>query len=393
MECRWEDLIHINIMKRIYCDISATTPLEPRIGDFMRDLNLNAYGNPSSIHREGQAAKAVVEKSRRQLATALSCTPDEIIFTSSGSESNNMVLKGVLKSGDHFITSSYEHPAIGKILPVLEQQGVEISQVQPDGNGRISPSSVEGQIRENTRLISIMWVNNELGTINPVSEIGAIARERKILFHSDGVQAFGKIRVNLSEIPVDFLSMSAHKLYGPKGVGALYKRQGAALAPLIHGGGQESNLRASTENVSGIGGFGMAAQLAADKLEENIEQISNLEASFLSLLDEKAINYKVNGKDTVPGVLNLTFPEMDGQSLVLQLDLAGIGISFGAACASGTMKASKMLLDLGLTKEDALSTVRISFGKIHNHEEMQAVAETLADILKKSISVLEEHEG
>lgn len=359
----------------------------------MHNLNGSAYGNPSSIHREGQAAKAIVEKSRRQLATALSCTPEEIIFTSSGSESNNMVLKGVLNLGDHLITSSYEHPAIGKVLPILEQQGIEISQVQPDRNGRISPSSVEGQIRNNTRLISIMWVNNELGTINPISEIGAIARERKILFHSDGVQAFGKIRVDLSEISVDYLSMSAHKLYGPKGVGALYKRQGTTLTPLIHGGGQESNLRASTENVSGIGGFGMAAQLAADHLEENIEHINNLEEYFLSLLDEDVINYKVNGKDRVPGVLNLTFPDMDGQSLVLQLDLAGVGVSFGAACASGTMKASNMLLDLGLTEKDALSTIRISFGKIHSRDEVKTVAEALADILKKSITVLEEHEG
>ena len=380
-------------MKRIYCDISATTPLDPRIGDFLRELNGSAFGNPSSIHREGQAARAVVEKSRRQLATALICTSNEIIFTSSGSESNNMVLKGVLNPGDHLITSSYEHPAIGNVLPILEQQGIEISQVQPDGNGRILPSSIERQIRENTRLISIMWVNNELGIINPISEIGTIARDNNILFHSDGVQAFGKIRVDLSKIPVDFLSMSAHKLYGPKGVGALYKRQGATLTPLIHGGGQESNLRASTENVSGIGGFGMAAQLAADYLEENIEHINNLEAYFLSLLNEKVIDFEVNGKDRVPGVLNLTFPDMDGQSLVLQLDLAGIGISFGAACASGTMKASKMLLDLGLTKEDALSTVRISFGKIHNRDEVHKVAETLADILKKSISILEEHEG
>ena len=177
------------------------------------------------------------------------------------------------------------------------------------------------------------------------------------------------------------------------GVGALYKRQGATITPLIHGGGQESNLRASTENVSGIGGFGMAAQLAADYLEENIDHINNLEAYFLSLLNEEEINFEVNGKDRVPGVLNLTFPDMDGQSLVLQMDLAGIGISFGAACASGTMKASKMLLDLGLTEEDALSTVRISFGKIHNRDEVHKVAETLADILKKSISILEEHEG
>lgn len=371
-------------MKRIYCDISATTPLDPRIGEFLTYLNKHTYGNPSSIHREGQAAKAVVEKSRRQIANSIHAHPDEIIFTSSGSESNNMVLKGVLHSGDHFITSSYEHPAILKVLPYLESQNIETSLIKPDQNGIIQPVEIEKNIQENTRLISVMWVNNELGTINPIPEIASIAKEKSILFHSDAVQALGKIEINTDEVPVDFLSMSAHKLYGPKGVGALYKRGGTKLEPLIHGGGQESNLRASTENVGGIGGFGMAAELSTTNLEENTEHILSLETYFLNLLNKLNISYTINGIKRISGVFNITFHGVVGQDLVLQLDFAGIGISFGSACASGTVKASEMLVEMGLTKENALSTVRISFGKIHQLEDVKKVVESIDAILKRN---------
>ena len=378
-------------IKRIYCDISATTPLDPRIGEFLADLGAYTYGNPSSIHREGQAAKAVVEKSRRQIANAINAQPEEIIFTSSGSESNNMVLKGVLHSGDHFITSSYEHPAILKVLPFLESQQIETTLVNPDKNGIIQPADIEQNIQENTRLISVMWVNNELGTINPIFEISSIAKERNILFHSDAVQALGKIEINAEETPVDYLSMSAHKLYGPKGVGALYKRGGAKLEPLIHGGGQESNLRASTENVGGIGGFGMAAELSTTNLEENTEHILRLESYFLNLLNEQNISYTINGTKRIPGVFNITFHGVNGQDLVIQLDFSGIGISFGSACTSGTVKASEMLLEMGITKEDALSTVRISFGKIHQLEDVKKVADSIGKILQSSVKELVNH--
>tara|TARA_B100002049_G_C16048218_1_gene362230 strand:- start:209 stop:1357 length:1149 start_codon:yes stop_codon:yes gene_type:complete len=380
-------------IKRIYCDISATTPLDPQISEFLIDLNEHIYGNPSSIHREGQAAKAVVEKSRRQLANALNSNPEEIIFTSSGSESNNMVLKGVLNPGDHFITSSYEHPAILKVLPFLESKNISTTIVNPDKNGLIHPSDIEENINANTRLISIMWVNNELGTINPISEIGSIARNRNILFHSDAVQALGKIYINVDETPVDFLSMSAHKLYGPKGIGALYKRGGSKLEPLIHGGGQESNLRASTENIGGIGGFGMAAELSTSKLEENTNHILRLESYFLNLLNEQNISYTINGTKRIPGVFNITFHGVNGQDLVLQLDFSGIGISFGSACTSGTVKASEMLLEMGITKEDALSTVRISFGKIHQLEDVKKVADSIGEILQSSVKELVNHGG
>jgi len=378
-------------MKRIYCDISATTPLDPQISEFLIDLNEHIYGNPSSIHREGQAAKAVIEKSRRQLANALNSNPEEIIFTSSGSESNNMVLKGVLNPGDHFITSSYEHPAILKVLPFLESKNISTTIVNPDKNGLIIPSDIEENINANTRLISIMWVNNELGTINPISEIGSIARNRNILFHSDAVQALGKIHINVDETPVDFLSMSAHKLYGPKGIGALYKRRGSKLEPLIHGGGQEHSLRASTENIGGIAGFGMAAELSTSKLKENTNHILRLESYFLNLLNEQNISYTINGTKRIPGVFNITFHGVNGQDLVMQLDFSGIGISVGSACTSGTVKASEMLLEMGITKEDALSTVRISFGKIHQLEDVKKVADSIGEILQSSVKELVNH--
>ena len=380
-------------MNRIYFDISATTPIDPRVADFMHDLQKGTYGNPSSIHREGQAARAVVEKARRHLAMALSCTPDEIIFTSSGSESNNMVLKGVLSKGDHFITSSYEHPAILKVLPYLKEKGVKFSLIKPDKNGIVQPKSVEKEIRENTRLISIMHVNNELGTINPISEIARISHEKGILFHSDAVQALGKIPIDLDIIPADFISTSAHKLYGPKGVGALFIRKGATLKPLIYGGGQEHSLRASTENIAGIGGFGMATELAAMSLEENSQHIARLEIHLLSQLEKRKIDYKINGTERVPGVLNMTFPHIDGQNLVMHLDLAGIGISFGSACTSGTAKASNILMNLGLTEEEALSTVRISFGNIHSLKDVETVVSTIHQILIQQSEEFIAHEG
>ena len=238
-----------------------------------------------------------------------------------------------------------------------------------------------------------MWVNNELGTINPISEIGSIARNRNILFHSDAVQALGKIYINVDETPVDFLSMSAHKLYGPKGIGALYKRRGSKLEPLIHGGGQEHSLRASTENIGGIAGFGMAAELSTSKLEENTNHILRLESYFLNLLNEQNISYTINGTKRIPGVFNITFHGVNGQDLVMQLDFSGIGISFGSACTSGTVKASEMLLEMGITKEDALSTVRISFGKIHQLEDVKKVADSIGEILQSSVKELVNHGG
>ncbi len=370
-------------MKRIYFDISATTPIDKNVANHMHDLQKSNFGNPSSIHREGQASRAVIEKSRRQLSKTLNCMPDEIIFTSSGTEANNMVLSGTLKKNDHFITSSYEHPAILKVLPSLTEKGIECSLIKPQKDGTIQIEDIKKEVKENTKLISIMHVNNELGTINDIKEISDFTKGNSILFHSDGVQSLGKIPLDMQKIQVDFLSMSAHKLYGPKGVGALYKRQGKAIKPLIFGGGQESNLRGSTENIAGIGGFGMAAEISAINLDKNRKHILDLEKYFISLLNEKNIIHKINGVHRIPGVFNITFPNMDGKNLVMQLDMNGIGISFGAACASGTTKTSNMLIDMKLSEEEASSTVRISFGKIHDHDDIKIVVESIHDIFNK----------
>jgi len=368
-------------MKRIYFDISATTPIDPQVIDFMYELQKKSYGNPSSIHREGQTARAIIETSRNQIAKTLNCLPDEIIFTSSGSESNNMVLKGTLKNGDHFITSSYEHPAILKVIPSLQEKKIEISYVEPDKNGIVQLEAIRGKIQKNTKLISIMYVNNELGTINPIKEIADFCYNKNILFHSDGVQALGKIFIDIKHIPINFLSMSAHKLYGPKGVGALFIKKGSTINPLINGGGQESNLRGSTENIISIGGFGLAAEIAAKNLIKNSDYINQLGTHLINTLNEKNITYRINGGNCVPGVFNITFPVIKGQDLVMQLDMAGIAISFGAACASGTIKASNMLINMGLTNKEAISTVRLSMGKIHTKKDVETVINTIKDII------------
>ena len=372
-----------NNLKRIYFDISATTPIDLDVAEYMQSILINTYGNPSSIHREGQASKAIIEKARNQIANALNCSAEEIIFTSSGTESNNMVLKGTLNEGEHLITSSYEHPAILKIIPFLEKNGIEFSLVKPNKNGIVDIESIKDKIKNNTKLISIMYVNNELGTINPINSIGELAKNNNILFHSDAVQAFGKIPIDINKTHINFLSISAHKLYGPKGVGAIYIKNGSILNPLIHGGSQESNLRASTENISGIGGFGMASELANTNLNRNTSYIQTLEESFIKALNKMKLTYNINGINRVPGVFNITLPDLNGQTLVMQLDLEGIGISNGAACSSGTTKASEMLIDLGMDQNEALSTVRISFGKIHNKNQINHFVKTMSKIISK----------
>ena len=371
-------------MERIYFDISATTPIDSNVNDFMNKIQKNIYGNPSSIHREGQSAKAIIEKSRRQIANTLQCNPDEIIFTSGGTEANNMVLNGTLIEKDHLITSSYEHPAILKVLPHLSQKKIDISIVKPNKDGIISAESIKKHIKKNTKLISIMYANNELGTINPIYEIATLANNNNILFHSDTVQAFGKIPIQLNEPNIDFISISAHKLYGPKGCGALFKRNRCKLKPLIFGGNQEFNFRASTENIVGIAGFGLAAELAYKNLIDHTKIIKLLEEYFISILNKTNLEYKINGKNRIPGVFNLTFPEIDSQNLVMKLDINGIGISNGAACSSGDVKPSQMLMDIGLTELEALSTVRISFGKIHSKKEILKVANAIINIINNT---------
>ena len=369
-------------MHNSYFDIAATTPLDTQVAKLMNEIQINIFGNPSSIHQFGQKSRSVIEKSRRQISKSLNCNPNEIIFTGGGSESNNLVLQGLLKKGDHFITASYEHPAIINVANKLEKKGVEVSYIKPDSNGIINPDKIEEEITENTRLISIMYVNNEIGTINPIYEINQIAKKNNIKMHTDAVQLIGKKYLDLKDLDVDYLSIAAHKYYGPKGVGALFIKNGNFLNSILQGGGQEQKIRPGTENISAIAGMGMATQIAVENIDSNSKKILELESLFLKLLSEKHIEHTVNGNNRIPGIMNITFPSILGQNLVMKLDLKGFAVSFGSACSSGTAKPSGVLLELGLSDEEALRSVRISIGKFHNADDIYHIVDCIDNALK-----------
>ena len=370
-------------MKQIYCDHSATTPIIQEVMDLMNKLQSSTYGNPSSVHRFGQSSRSVIEKARRQVALALQCSSSEIFFTGGGSESNNTVIKNILKRGDHVITSSIEHPSVLEPIKQLQYSNIDISFIKPDRNGTIQEETVINKIRKNTRLISVMMVNNELGTINPINEIGALLKPKEILLHTDAVQAFGKIPLDLNNSSIDFLSISAHKFYGPKGVGILYMKKGNKLNSLITGGGQERKIRSGTENVIGIAGLGLAAEIAVNSLEKNKILLDKLTSSFIQGLDELNIEYILNGINRVPGVMNISFPGNSGQNLMINLDIEGIAISYGAACSSGTPKPPKVLIETGIEPKIAKCSVRISFGKTNTIDDVEYMLKTIDRIITK----------
>ena len=372
-------------MKQIYFDHSATTPISEDILEHMYQVLKNNFGNPSSIHQFGQSSRALIENARRQIAITIGASPKEIYFTGGGSESNNIVIKNILNPGDHLITSSIEHPAILKPAEELQKNGVEVSFVKPNSDGIIQTKDVIKSIKDNTKLISIMMVNNELGTINPIKEYSQSINNKGILLHTDAVQAFGKIPLNVSELNVDVLSLSGHKFYGPKGVGILYKKNNIPLTGLITGGGQEQDLRAGTENVAGISAIGIAAEKSFKNLENNSKKITEITDYFLSKLINENITHKINGSNRVPGVLNISFPKISGQILMINLDLLGIAVSYGAACSSGTPKPPKVLLETGLPSELAKSSIRISFGKDNTIEEIDYFIDSLKSILSKEL--------
>ena len=370
-------------MNNLYFDIAATTPIDNNVSKLMMEIQNTIFGNPSSIHQFGQKARSVIEKSRRQIAKSFNCKPNEIIFTSGGSESNNLVLKGLLKKGDHLITSSYEHPAITKVAHKLEKNNIEVTYITPNKRGLINPNDIKNAIKENTKLISIMYINNELGCINPIEEIVEIAKGKNIKVHTDAVQLIGKKLLDLNTLKVDFLSIAPHKYYGPKGIGGLFIRSGNLLETTLEGGGQEKNIRPGTENISGIAGMGLATEIAVENTEKNSKKIKNLEKLLIDKLNEKEITYKINGENRTPGIINITFPNILGQNLVMKLDLEGIAVSFGSACSSGTTKPSSVLLDLGLTDDEALKTIRISIGMFHNENDIYYLVNKLHEILNK----------
>jgi len=366
-----------------YFDIAATTPIDNQVIDLMHQINSEYFGNPSSIHAIGQKSHNLIEKSRINISEVLNCKSSEIFFTSGGSESNNIVLKGLLKEGDHFITSSYEHPSILGLAKDLMKNDIEISFIKPDKDGIINVNDVKNSIKENTKLISIMYVNNELGTINPIEDIANLSKQNNILFHSDAVQYIGKEKINLLESNIDFLSIGAHKFYGPKGIGVLYMKSIHTINPLISGGGQESGIRAGTENISYIAGMSLALKLSNDNYKKNKEYTLSLENYFIEELNQSKIKYRINGKNRMPGIMNITFFNIDGQALLMNLDLMNIAISYGSACSSGSVSAPLALLEIGMEKSEAQSSVRISFGKMNNKDNIDYLISSLKTIISR----------
>ena len=366
---------------QLYFDIAATTPIDKNVAALVNKVNLENFGNPSSIHSIGQKSHNIIERSRISISNILNCKTSEIFFTSGGSESNNIVLKGVFSPGDHLITSSYEHPSVLALSNELEKEGIEVTFIKPNQGGLIEPLKIKKAFRENTQLVSIMYVNNELGTINPIDEIGKVCHKNNVLFHTDAVQYIGKERINLSNSKIDFLSIGAHKFYGPKGVGALYCRSGEKLHPLITGGGQENGLRAGTENISSIAGMSLALEIAETDYTNNRKIVSDLEKYFINALNTANINYRINGLNRIPGILNITFFDVEGHSLLMNLDMLGIAISYGSACSSGSASVPLALLEIGMPKYEASCSVRISIGKMIKKEDIDKLINSLSNII------------
>ncbi len=373
----------------IYLDNSATTPIHPDVLEAMMPYLTEQYGNPSSIYGIGQAAKEAVENARLQVAEAIGAKPGEIYFTGCGSEADNWAIKGIAKAkekkGKHIISSAIEHHAVLHTLEALEKQGFEVTYLPVDENGKVRIEDVKNAIRPDTVLITIMMANNEIGTIEPIAEIGAVAKEHGIVFHTDAVQAVGSIPVNVTELGVDLLSMSAHKFRGPKGVGALYVKNGIRPEIFMHGGAQERARRAGTENVASIVGMGKAIALATATLPQKIEKISSMRDYLIQQIRDTIPYIKLNGHpvDRLPGNVNFSFQFIEGESLLLLLDLNGIAASSGSACTSGSLDPSHVLLALGLPHEIAHGSLRLSIGEQNTQEEMDKVLEVLPTIVQR----------
>jgi len=372
-------------MLRVYLDNNASTPVLPEVFEAMRPYYLERFGNASSIHHFGQHARAAVEKARNSVAALLNARPAEIVFTSGGTESDNLGIFGLVRNGDHVITSAIEHSAVTNSCKRLEQMGVEVTYVPVNGQGEMDPGDVRKAIRPNTRLITIMMANNETGVVQPVEEIGKIALEADVFFHTDAVQAAGKIPVDVQKIQCDALSISGHKIHAPQGMGALFIKKGTLIQPLLYGGNHERQRRAGTENLPGIVGLGKAAEISKAWLEHNgpaqmAAMRDRLENAILDSVDGTGVNGQ--GAPRVPNTSSIYFDHVEGEALVIALDLKGLSVSSGAACSSGAIEPSHVLLAMGLSHDRARGSLRLSLGKQTTNEEIdfatQVVPETVA---------------
>jgi cysteine desulfurase len=366
-------------VRRIYLDANATTPLLPEVLEAMRPFLLEQFGNASSIHQEGQLARSAVEQARGRVALLLGCRPSEVVFTSGGTESDNLAVFGSARSGDHVVSSSVEHHAVLNAVERLRERGVEVTFVSVDGEGLVSAEDVRRALRPNTRLISVMMANNETGVLQPVEEIGRIAREAGVRFHVDAVQAAGKVAIDVEAIGCDLLSISGHKMHGPQGTGALFVRRRTRLEPLFAGGAHERQRRAGTENVAGIVGLGKAAECAMEGLRGGAaKQMGELRDRLETGLREFASG--VNGGRTarVPNTSNVWFASLDGEALVIGLDLKGLAVSSGAACSSGASEPSHVLQAMGLPIERARASLRFSLHRQTTADEIDRAIELAA---------------
>ncbi|MDO4479072.1 MAG: cysteine desulfurase family protein [Lachnospiraceae bacterium] len=375
-------------MTEIYFDNAATQPLKPEVLTVMMPYLTEHFGNPSAIYRSAQKARNAVALAREKVASLLNCRPDEIFFTSGGTEADNWALATAFEAHQadkpHIITTAIEHHAVLETCHYLEKRGAEVTYVPVNSSGRVDPEVIREAIRPETGLISVMSANNETGILQPVAEIGAIAHENGILFHTDAVQAAGHVPLDLQTLPVDLLSISAHKMGGPKGVGCLFIRRGVSFGGFIHGGAQEKDRRAGTENVAGIVGFGEAAALAKRDLEENARYVTALRDRLVSRLSETVPDITFNGTgERLPGHVNVTCHGTDGESLLIFLDMQGLACSAGSACASGSLSPSHVLTAMGLSYEDAHATIRLTLSE----NNMEAEIDEAAAIIAKAVAL------
>lgn len=376
-------------MENVYLDNSATTKMDERVLEEMLPYLKEDYGNASSLYSLGRKSKKAIEDSREKVATILNCRPDEIYFTSGGSESDNTAIKGIAranrKKGNHIITSKIEHLAVLDTCKELEKEGFDVTYLDVDNKGKVNIEELKKAIRKDTILISIMYANNEIGTIQDISEIGRIARENNVYFHTDAVQAVGNLDIDVQAQNIDSLSLSGHKFYGPKGIGVLYVRKNVKFNKFISGGHQERNKRAGTENVANIVGLSKALEISYNELKEHREKILYLRNYYEEKVKKNIDNIIINGdeKNRLPGNSNISFIGVNGQDLLLNLDMIGICVSSGSACTSGSIDASHVLIALGVKEEVAKSSIRVSIGKYNTKEEIDYLVENLIEIVKR----------
>lgn len=375
--------------KHIYLDHSATTPVDAEVIAAMSSAMSEGWGNPSSTHSDGRNAKFLIEEARERVAGLMNSSPEEIHFTSGGTEADNWALRGIAHSlkdkGNHIITAETEHPAILDSCKELEKEGFKITFLFTDRKGSIHPHDLEAEITPETILISLMHSNNEIGTINLIHKFAEVAKEAGVLIHTDIVQSYGKVPIDVKQLDVDLASVSSHKIYGPKGIGALYVRSGIGIEQIMFGGHQERDKRGGTENVPGIVGFGKAAALRAERMESDSLTMRKMAKNFFERLSEEVGGVSLNGHPThrIPGHLSLTFEEIDGEALLMNLDTQSISASAGAACSSGAVKISGVLKAIGLNDDEAIGTVRITFGRENNEEDVELVVQSIKEQVER----------